>query len=112
LKVPRGSLKVKQCWNNFDSWCYSSARTGTDGDRYLHEEQEDFAHEVQPPPPCDGVNLPPLLEPKTENFFATFFPPHDGQDTLTKLPRTSRSNSWLQRLQTNSKIGTGVPSRS
>ena len=61
---------------------------------------------MQPPPPCDGVNLPPLLEPKTENFFATFLPPHEGQDTPAAAPLTNRSNSWPQRLQTNSKIGT------
>lgn len=78
--------------------------------RYLQEEQEDFEQEVQPPP-CDGVNFPPLLEPKTENFFVTFFPPHDGQDTLIEAEPMSRSNSLPQRLQTNSKIGTGAPSR-
>ena len=52
------------------------------------------------------MNFPPLLEPKTENFFTTFFPPHDGQDTLVEAPLTSRSNAWLQRPQTNSKMGT------
>ena len=67
---------------------------------------------MQPPPPCDEVNFPLLFEPKTENFFTTFFPPHDGQDTLIETPLTKRSNSWLQRLQANSKMGTGAPSRS
>jgi len=69
---------------------------------YLQEEQEDFAQEVHPPPPLDGVNFPPLLEPKTENCFVTFFPPHDGQRTLTAAPLTSRSNAWPQRAQANS----------
>ncbi len=67
---------------------------------------------MQPPPPCDGVNFPPLFEPKTENFFTTFLPPHAGQTTLTAAPLTSRSNSLPQRPQTNSKMGTGAPSRS
>ena len=49
-------------------------------------EQEDFEQDVQPPPPCDGVNFPPLLEPKTENFFVTFLPPHDGHATLVEAP--------------------------
>ena len=78
---------------------------------YLHEEQEDFEQEVQPPPPCDGVNFPPLLEPKTENFFVTFLPPHDGHGTLVEAAPTSRSNSLPQRAQTNSKMGSGAPSR-
>ena len=77
--------------------------------RYLQDEHEGFEQEVQPPP-CDGVNFPPLLEPKTENFFVTFLPPHEGHDTLIEAPPTSRSNSRPQRLQTNSKIGTGAPS--
>ena len=72
----------------------------------------DFEQELQPPPPFDGVNFPPLLEPKTENFFVTFLPPHEGQDTLTEAPLTNRSNSRPQRAQANSKMGTGPPSRS
>ena len=79
-------------------------------DGYLQDEQEDFEQDVQPPP-CDGVNFPPLFEPKTENFFVTFLPPHDGQETLIAAPLTNRSNSLPQRLQTNSKIGTAAPSR-
>jgi len=58
------------------------------------------------------VNFPPLFEPKTENFFTTFFPPHAGQQTLIAAAApTNRSNSQPQRLQANSKIGTGAPSR-
>jgi len=41
---------------------------------YLQVEQEDFA-QLEHPPPFDDVNFPPLLEPKTENFFTTFLPP-------------------------------------
>ena len=78
---------------------------------YLQEEQEDFEQDAHPPPPCDGVNFPPLFEPKTENFLTTLFPPHDGQHTPPVAPPTNRSNSWRQRLQTNSKMGTGAPSR-
>jgi hypothetical protein len=59
----------------------------------LQDEQEDFEQEPQPPPPCDGVNFPPLFEPKTENFFTTFFPRHDGQETAVAAPLASRSNS-------------------
>ena len=80
-------------------------------DCYLHEEQEDFEQEVQPPPPCDEVNFPLLFEPKIENFFTTFFPPHAGQDTLTEAPLTNRSNSLPQRPQPNSKMGTAAPYR-
>ena len=65
---------------------------------------------MQPPPPCDEVNFPPLLEPKTENFFVTFLPPHDGHETFVEAPLTNRSNSLQQRAQTNSKMGTGAPS--
>ena len=58
--------------------------------------------EPHPPPPVDGVKDPPLLEPKTENFFTTFRPPHDGQDTAVFASRINRSNSCPQRLQENS----------
>ena len=62
----------------------------------------DLEQEVQPPPPVEGVKEPPLLEPKTENFFMIFRPPHDGQDTAAFASRTNRSNSCPQRLQANS----------
>jgi hypothetical protein len=55
-------------------------------------EQEDFEQEPQPAPPCDEVNFPPLLEPKTENRFTTFFPPQAGQLTAAAAPLMSRSN--------------------
>jgi hypothetical protein len=62
----------------------------------------DLEQEAQPPPPLDGVKEVPLFEPKTENFFTTFRPPHDGQGTAAFASRTSRSNSCPQRLQANS----------
>ena len=63
--------------------------------------QEDFAQPEQPPP-ADAVNFPPLLAPKTENFFSTFLPEHEGQVTDGQDEPTSFSNSWPQRLQRNS----------
>lgn len=58
------------------------------------------------PPPFDEVNFVPLLEPKTENFFSTRFPPHAGHAMLAPAAGTSFSNSRPQRPQRNSKIGT------
>ena len=67
----------------------------------MQEWQEDLAQELQPEP-LDEVNFPPLFEPKTENFFATRFPPHSGQTTLAPILGTSLSNSCAQRPQRNS----------
>lgn len=67
---------------------------------------------MHPPPPCDGVNLPLLLEPNTENFFVTLPQRHAGQATRVEAEQTSCSNSRPQRLQQNSKIGTGAPAPS
>jgi hypothetical protein len=69
-------------------------------------EQEDLEQEVQPPPPCDGVNLPPLLAPKTENFFVTLRLLQAGHATGAVAVPTSFSKPLPQRPQTNSKIGT------
>jgi len=63
--------------------------------------QEDFAQPEQPPP-ADAVNFPPLLAPKTENFFSTFLPEQVGQVTDREEVTMSFSNSWPQRLQRNS----------
>lgn len=60
---------------------------------------------MQPLPPFEDVNFPPLLEPNTENFFSTRLLPHSGH-AGTVAPVTSFSNSWRQRPQRNSKIGT------
>jgi len=62
----------------------------------------DLWHDAQPPPPCDGVNFPPLLEPNTENFFVTLADRHDGHETFAAAAPTSRSYSCPQELQTNS----------
>jgi hypothetical protein len=60
------------------------------------------------PPPLDGVNAPPLFEPKTENFFSTFFEEHFGHETRAAAETTSFSKACPQRQQQYSKIGTGA----
>jgi hypothetical protein len=56
------------------------------------------------------VNLPPLFEPKTENFFTTLRPPQEGQATVADAVPTSRSNSLPQRQHANSNSGTPASS--
>jgi hypothetical protein len=50
----------------------------------------------------EAVNFPPLLAPKTENFFSTFRVEQEGHVTGAEAVPNSFSNSWPQRLQRNS----------
>jgi hypothetical protein len=60
------------------------------------------AQPLQLPPPLEGVNLPPLLVPKRENFFSTRRLRQWGQ--LTEEPAEERifSNSFPHFEQLNS----------
>ncbi len=65
-----------------------------------HPEQLPAEQDEQlAPPPSEGVKESALFIPKSENFFSTFLLPQEGHFTLSRVDRTSCSNSFSHLAQ-------------